>query len=264
MIIDAHCHLGPWPQFYMPDTSVATILQTMDRLGIERAIAAPHASMVGQAEMGLCEGLAAHRQSHGRILLYTVFNPREPSSLAFVRRSLEEEAVVGIKIHPSQHQRPADDDCWRGVWELAAERRVPILTHSWCVSDYNPVQKYAQPHLFGRYVREFPQVPLVLGHSGGRYEGHVAAAAMARAHENVYLDLAGDCYSLGLVEYLVDQAGADRVLFGSDFTWMDPRTQLGMILDADVPLAAKAKILGENAARLFHLPAIVAAPEIHP
>ena len=101
MMIDAHCHLGDWSQFHVPDASVAAMLRTMDRLGIERAIAAPLAMLAGQAELGWQQGLAAHRESKGRILLYTVFDPREPNSLELVRRSLEEPAVVGIKIHPA-------------------------------------------------------------------------------------------------------------------------------------------------------------------
>jgi hypothetical protein len=253
MIIDAHCHLGVSPRFLVPDASVATMLRLMDRLGIDRAIAAPLASLSGQAEMGWQEGLDAHRESRGRIFLYTVFDPRLPDRLEFVRRTLEERAVVGIKIHPAMHECSADDDRWRPVWELAAQRRFPILAHSWCISDYNPTQKYAQPALFARYVREFPQVALILGHSGGRYEGYMAAASLARAHAHVYLDLAGDSYSLGLVEYLVSQVGAERILYGSDLTWIDPRTQLGMILDADIAEADKAKILSENARRLFRL-----------
>jgi len=251
MIIDAHCHLGVSPQFFTPDTSVATMLRLMDRLGIERAIAAPMPSLFGQAELGWREGLQAYRESGGRILLYAVFDPLTPTSLDFVRRSLDEPAAVGIKIHPSLAQCPADDDRWRPVWELATARHVPILTHSWCISDYNPVQRYSQPALFARFVREFPHVSLILGHSGGRYEGHLAAAALARQHANVYLDLSGDCYGLGLIEYLVAEAGADRILFGSDLTWIDPRTQLGMVLDAEISSSDKACILRENALRLF-------------
>jgi uncharacterized protein len=229
------------------------LLRIMDRLGIERAINAPVMMFSSVPEEGLRQGLAAHRESKGRILLYTVFNPHEPESLAFVRRSLEEPAVVGIKIHPAHHQCPADDPRWRPVWEVASASGRPILTHSWCASDYNPTQKHAQPALFAGYVREFPEVRLILGHSGGRYEGHLAAAALARAHANVYLDLAGDGYGLGLVEYLVEQVGAERILYGSDDQWIDPRSQLGMVLDAAIPAADKASILRYNAVRLFGL-----------
>ncbi len=180
-----------------------------------------------------------------------MFDPLLPTSLECVRQSLDEPAAVGIKIHPSISQCPADDDRWRPVWELAAAKQVPILAHSWCLSDYNPTQRHAQPGLFARYAREFPGVSLILGHSGGRYEGHLAAAVLASQQANVYLDLSGDCYGLGLVEYLVAKVGADRILFGSDLTWIDPRTQLGMVLDAEISSSDKASILRENALRLF-------------
>ena len=253
MIVDAHCHLGVPSQFHVPDAAPATILRLMDRLGIERAIAAPLAMLSGFEELGWQEGQRAHRESGGRILLYTVFNPQAPGSLERVRRSLGDPGVVGIKIHPAFHRCAADDDRWEPIWELAAAARLPILTHSWCASDYNPSQKYAQPGLFARYVRDFPEVTLILGHAGGRHEGHLAAAALARDHPSVYLDLAGDGYSLGLVEYLVAEVGAGRVLYGSDLTWIDPRTQLGMILDAGISEADKAQILRDNAVKLFRL-----------
>ena len=60
---------------------------------------------------------------------------RTPASLDFVRQSVKETAVVGIKIHPSMHQCPADDDRYWPVWEFAATARLPILTHSWCLSE---------------------------------------------------------------------------------------------------------------------------------
>ena len=81
----------------------------------------------------------------------------------------------------------------------------------------------------------------------------MAAADLAVKYPNVLLDTAGDCYTLGLIEYLVGRVGADRILFGSDMTWIDPRTQLGMIFDAYVTTVDKQKILHQNAARLFNL-----------
>ena len=253
MIIDAHCHLGFSPQFHLPDASVATLLRIMDHLQIERAIASPLTLLSGLREPGWDEALHAHHESGGRVLLYTVFDPRTPASLDFVRRSAKETAVVGIKIHPSMHQCPADDDRYRPIWEFAATARLPILTHSWCLSDYNPPQKYSQPALFARYVREFPEVALILGHAGGRYEGHLAAVALAQAGPNVYLDLSGDVYGLGLIEYLVARLGSRRILYGSDLTWLDPRPALGMILDAEVSAADKTNILRDNALQVFHL-----------
>jgi uncharacterized protein len=254
MIIDAHCHLGDWTAFQIPDGSLETMLGVMDRLGIERAISAHSAWLLGDWAQGFAESVAVGHQSGGRVLSYAVFDPRQAGSLEMVRRALRDrETFAGIKIHPSQHGLPADDDRYREVWQLAAREDVPILTHSWEISDYNPTQRLSFPPRFERFVKDFPKVTLILGHAGGRYHGHVAAAALAREHASVWLDLSGDCYALGLVEYLVEQAGADRILFGTDLNWIDPRTHIGRVLDAEIPAADKEKILRSNAQRLFHL-----------
>ena len=47
------------------------------------------------------------------------------------------------------------------------------------------------------------------------------------------------------------EAGADRVLFGSDTPLMDPRSQLGKIITANISDEAKRQILGDNARRLL-------------
>ncbi|MCX7824507.1 MAG: amidohydrolase family protein [Verrucomicrobiae bacterium] len=251
MILDAHCHLGCSPQFRCPDASVETILKVMDRLGIERAVCAHQAMLYGEWELGFRESVEAHEKSGGRLLLYTVFDPTQPQSLSLVERCLDTRGFVGIKIHPSIHGCFADDDRYEIVWQLAARRNVPILTHSWDISEQNPAQKFSFPDRFERYAASYPDVALILGHAGGRYRGHIAAASLAKRHANVFVDLSGDCYCLGLVEYLVAQIGSEKVLFGSDLTWIDPRTQLGMVLDADIPAGAKENILYLNAKRVF-------------
>ncbi|MCU0962172.1 MAG: amidohydrolase family protein [Pirellulaceae bacterium] len=253
MIIDAHGHLGRSPQFDFPDVSVTTMLDMMFRLGIDRIICCHLGMLQGDWQQGFRESLQAVGESGGRILCYAGFDPALSDALDCVRRCLDCEGFVGVKIHPSMHGRYADDPCYDPVWQLAAERDVPILSHSWDISEQNPSQKYSFPRRFAEYCGRYPEVKLILGHAGGRFGGHVAAAELARQFEHVHLDLAGDCYTWGLIEYLVEQVGASRVLFGSDMTWIDPRTQLGMILDADVSSDAKAMILGGNATRLFGL-----------
>lgn len=253
MIVDAHCHLGRSPQFHFPDVTVRTMLGVMDRLGIDRAVCC-HLGMLQWAwDLGYRESLEAFRETSGRIVFLGGYDPNQPQSLELLDRCLDREEFVGIKIHPSLHGCPAEDERYDAVWQLAARRRVPILTHSWDVSSQNPVQKLSFPNRFETYVARYPDVSLILGHSGGRYRGHIAAAEMARRYPNVLLDTSGDCYTLGLIEYLIQQTGPDKLMFGSDMTWIDPRTQLGMILDADVTADAKQKILAGNAARLFNL-----------
>ena len=56
------------------------------------------------------------------------------------------------------------------------------------------------------------------------------AIAAAQANENVYLETCSTLRTPGVIEQLVEEGGAERVLFGSDTPLMDPRPQLGKII----------------------------------
>ena len=58
---------------------------------------------------------------------------------------------------------------------------------------------------------------------------------------------------MGSIEELVQGAGEDRILFGSDAPLMDPRIQMGRVVTAEISEQAKEKILGMNAAKLLNL-----------
>jgi predicted TIM-barrel fold metal-dependent hydrolase len=254
MIVDAHVHLGDVAQFRIADPSAEAMLVLMDCLGIDVSISAHFAGLVGCFEDAYQASEAAHERSGGRLPYWLVYHPLCPKdSLAWIERAWGRPGLVGVKIHPAQHQVFPEDVRYEPVWRMAAERGLPILTHSWALSDYNPTQRYATPEHFESRVARFPEVTIILGHAGGRYEGHLAAARLAQRYANVYLDLSGDVYSFGLVEWLVGQVGADRILFGSDAVWIDPRTRLATVLDADISLEAKEQILGGNACRLFRI-----------
>jgi predicted TIM-barrel fold metal-dependent hydrolase len=253
MIVDAHTHLGEITAFRTVDATVEGMLSAMDHLGIDVCIQM-HVAGLGPFQEAYEVSEAAYRLSDGRLPYAMIYNPLYmEESLDWVTRSLDQPRAVGIKIHPSFNRIYPEDARYEPAWQLAAQRGVPIITHSWAVSDYNPVQKYSTPDHFEHYVARYPQVNLILGHAGGLYAGHLAAVELARRYPNVYMDISGDAYSFGLIEWLVQQVGAERILFGSDVNWIDQRTHLGRVLDADITLEQKQLILGENACRLFKL-----------
>ena len=70
---------------------------------------------------------------------------------------------------------------------------------------------------------------------------------------NVYLETCTSFGEHGAIEYLVESAGEDCVVFGSDLIMMDPAYQLARIVTADIPDEAKRKVLGLNAIKLLGL-----------
>lgn len=254
-IVDAHAHLGLPGLFFSPESSAEHLLRTMDRHCIQSAILACDQIMLYEGpQAGLSALRQTYEESQGRLWYLGVFDPRRPEeSLHALKRAAAWPGFAGLKLHPSFHHTWADDPAYEQAWQFAAEHDLAILTHSWSVSDYNPVQRYSTPERFEGYVRRFPQVRLVLGHAGGRGPGRHEAVRMANEYPNVFLDFAGDIYCHRLIETLVESVSAEKILFGSDFPWMDPRANLSRVLLADVDEDVKRRILRLNALDVYRI-----------
>jgi predicted TIM-barrel fold metal-dependent hydrolase len=57
----------------------------------------------------------------------------------------------------------------------AAEHDLTVMSHSWSVSDYNPVQVLSLLRRFEGWVRRYPRGRFVLAHAGGRGNGRADA-----------------------------------------------------------------------------------------
>ncbi|MEN6534809.1 MAG: amidohydrolase family protein [Bryobacteraceae bacterium] len=260
-IVDAHMHLGAPGTLFTFGWELADILRLMDRLGIDRAYSMHHNWLAGHCEEARTASLEAFEKSGGRLPFLAVHNPNEENeSLHAMNACLGHEGFIGIKIHPSFHGLSADDERYESIWDYATEHRLPILSHTWSET-YNPVQKLSQPMLFEKYIASYPRVAFVMGHCGGPGAGRGQAIHLAQKYPNVYLDIAGDIFSLGLVPELVQAVGAHKVLFGSDMPWIDPRARLGAVLLANLDDTAKTQILGQNAMHVFE-PRLVAGERL--
>jgi len=255
MIVDAHFHLGYSSKFQSFDLSVERYLEYMDRLNLAYSMNIHSKTlMTNEIEQGTEISVEAYERSNGRIMSYYTFNPNEGErSIRCMEVYSNRNVFKGIKLHPSVHGVYANDASYEPAWDYAKEYGLPIMSHTWSLSSYNPTQKYSYPPLFEAYIAKYPEVNLICGHTGGRYDGIQQTVKLAKQYENVYMDTAGDVYMNGLIPYLVKQVGSERILFGSDGFWMDARTQLGMILEADISLRDKENLLYHNAHKLFQI-----------
>jgi hypothetical protein len=107
--------------------------------------------------------------------------------------------------------------------------------------------------MFDALARDYPQVPILLGHAGNNLAGVAEAVEVCRHRDNVFLDLNYATIHYGVVEHLVDRVGVEKLVFGSDVSWNSLSYSLGMILFAKLSDENKEKILGLNGAPLFDL-----------
>jgi len=247
LIVDAHCHMGPWFNFHIPYCDARGMVEVMDSLGVTAACPAAHLSIGPDHVAGNSIVLEAMRDHPGRFHGYATINPNYPEEIEAELIRCKDAGMRCIKLHPGTHKYPADGENCRIVYEFAARSGLPVLLHTW-KTDSN-----CTPALFEKLAAEYPQVSFLLGHSGGGYEGVQESIRVARQRPNVFLET---CYSgrfWGRIEMMVNGAGADRVLWGSDFPFLDASAALGEVVYAKVSDAQKEKILGRNMAALLGL-----------
>jgi predicted TIM-barrel fold metal-dependent hydrolase len=201
------------------------------------------------------EGLRqVYARSGGRVCYLGVFNPnRAAEDLRAIERSIADPGFRGIKIHPTFHGVSAEAPVYRDIWRLASDLGLPILAHSWSMSTQRPAHVLSLPSRFEGYLGDFPSVALILAHVGGRGDGRPELLELMGTYENLYTDYAGDIFDLELLESLLAISTSDRVLFGSDFPWLDPRANLGRTFLSSLPAEVVEKIVGGNALRIYGL-----------
>ncbi|GAA3466919.1 amidohydrolase family protein [Nonomuraea roseola] len=234
MILDAHGHVGSWPDFLIPDPTADGLVSLMDRLGID-AMGISHLLGVGpDAQGGNRLAFEAAERHPGRFGVWQVYNPHH-------RNRLVTEGVWGVKIHPDVHQCPLDDPRYDPVWELG----LPVLAHGQTDSPWS------DPAQFAVVAARHPGVPLLMGHTGLWPYGFTRAARLAADHPNLYLETCGSKMTGRWIARLAELAGADRVLFGSDSCFLDLRVGYGRIALAPLDEADRALIQGGNLARIL-------------
>jgi hypothetical protein len=254
-IVDAHVHTGYPGTFFSPEVDAASLVCRMDRLDIQYAVnlCSMH-SLQGASVAELEKAQKEFESSQGRLFFCGFFDPRRvQADLAVLEAGVRMGGFRGIKIHPSFNRVSADDPRYEGVWAFAAGHDLPIVAHTWSVSSYNPVQVLSTPDKFEPYVKKYPGVRFVLGHSGGRGEGRREAIRMAKTYGNVYMDFGGDIYCREYFTSLAEEGILDRALFGSDYPWIDARSHLTRVFLADIPTTAKRAILRDNAVAVYRL-----------
>ena len=244
VIVDSHAHLGEYSGFFMNKPDASSMVEVMDRIGVQAAIVSANAALRSDAEYGNQMVLQAVRKHPGRILGYVVANPHYAEELeSSLNRYLDEPGIVGIKLHPELHDDyPLKGPRFQPVWAVAAARQVPVLFHTYFGGD--TLQDIA--HL----ASDHPEVPLLVGHML-QDKSIEAMAELANSFPNVYVDLSVP-EIFGVTEFFVEALDDVRkLIFGTDFPWGNCHFRVGAVIYARVSDETKRKILGENIAGLL-------------
>lgn len=243
-VIDIHGHIGYWYNFSIPEVSMQSLVRSMDYYGINLSIVSATASIANDFAYGndlVCELLSKYPD---RFAGYIGLNPLYPKeSEAEIERCWYTKAgFVGLKLHPETHAYEFDSTICDNIYKFACIKKCPVLIHVWGKANTLKCLKIAE---------KFPEMSLIMGHSGGP-DANTEAVEVAKRCPNVYLDLTGSWVYEGVLEYFVSEVGSKRIVFGTDQPFVDGRPNLGRVGYAMINDEEKKDIYGRNSKNILH------------
>ncbi len=249
MIWDLHCHLNGF-EGRTPGEKMAEMIRFADRLGVERLCVFmgypfdenPSPETLRAQNDQVLEALS---HWHDRAFGFVYLNPNYLDfSLREFDRCVRDGPMVGVKLWVAKRADAPEVD---RIVERAAALRAVIFQHTWLKVGGN-LPGESTPEDIAAVARRHPSVPIICGHTGGDWERGIRAV---RGVPNLLLDTAGSDPTAGFVEMAVREAGAERVIYGSDVGGRSFGSQAGKVMGAQIPAQARDLILGENLKRLM-------------
>lgn len=163
------------------------------------------------------------------------------------------QGARGLKLYPSYNHFYPNESRMYPLYALAEEERLPVLIHTGSSIFKGSKVKYANPLYLDDLVIDFPDLCLIMAHSG-RGLWYEKAFFLSRIHPNLHLEISG-LPPKNLLNYFPDmEKNIDKFIYGSD--WPGVKTissNIEAIKALPLTEESKGKILYGNAARILRL-----------
>jgi len=227
--------------------------------------------------------MAAHVKEHpDRFAAIATLPMQAPEKAAEeLRRAVTRLGMHGAMIASNVSGKNLDDPGFEPVWAAAAELDALMVIHPGNVAGADRLRSYYLNNLvgnpldttiaaacliFGGVMQRHPRLEFLMVHAGGftPYQGgRWVHGWQVRPEPKVHLDHSPQKYldrflydtithSKPVCEFLIAQAGADRVLLGSDYPYdMGMLDCVKHVRGLDIAAADKDTILGGHAAKIL-------------
>ncbi len=278
MIVDTHCHVLP-PDFGSRHDELAardatyaalfpepggrfadaeTLLRDMDAAGIDRSVAMGFGwtdpDIAAEANDYLVRAAAGHSD---RITAFASVNPAwGDQAVREACRCLDAGASGIGEIHADSQQFDIADAAVMGpLMALLRARDAPIVVHaSEPVGHEYPGKGSTTPRRLLQFAANFPENRIVFAHLGGGLPFYAAMPEVADTLSNVWYDTAAlpFLYRPSAIAAAATTAGADRILFGTDYPLLTHRRVIDYVRSVDLPPGDLDAIMGGNASCLMN------------
>lgn len=244
-VIDTHTHMGDIYGASEPICGVDDCINLLDDENIESIWCAPHSDLFGLSSInGEIESIMTKYPA--RVKGYFGFNPNyHKEYIAKLPAVLQNNNYIGLKFLPAYHNYSLDGDAYVEALDFAEEHRLIVLSHTWGHTQFNSTKQVRN------VLRRYKNLQFIMGHSAPNELDE--AIQLAKRFDNAYLDICDIHRNGGTVAKMVDGAGSEKVLFGTDLPWYDPNFAIGSVLFSKITDTDRLNIFRNNALRMLRL-----------
>jgi predicted TIM-barrel fold metal-dependent hydrolase len=164
-----------------------------------------------------------------------------------VERCVTQHGFRGIKLEISNNAR---DACMGAVMAAARRWNLVVLQHTWSQTNIHQRRFHSDPADTAWLARRHPDVSVIMAHlTGCGYRGVLEAKGLP----NLFVDTSGAYPEAEILDFAVQELGAERILYGSDLPIRETSVTVGRVLGARLSAMQRRLILHDNAAKLFRL-----------
>ena len=271
MIIDFHSHDFPdavaaramagmcrqtegvlWP---CGDGTMTNHLDAMEKAGVDRAVLCQIATRPSQWEYLLRRSVAIMSGELGeraqRMLIpFGSVHPLDPDAVAHIGE-FARAGVRGIKFHPYYQDFSLADPAVLPIFRKIADLGLVVECHSGGDVSWKDVRGYCGPDEIAKLMDAVPSLRFVAAHLGGcfRYPSHATDVLLGRG---VFIDTSVLAFRWHYDEEvrLLRSWPVDRILFATDFPWVDPSEAIAHVRAVRAPEDHEA-LFASNALRLL-------------
>lgn len=230
------------------DGTLASLLDSMDRAGVDIAVLSSIATKVKQFEPILDW---SREIASDRIIPFASFHPDDPEAGPRIRR-IAESGLKGIKMHPYYQGFKIDEDRMMPLYRAIEQAGLLLLMHTGFDIAFER-RRCADPVRTARVLEAVPGLKMVTSHMGGwedyeEVEKHLLG-------KPVYIDLSYSVHFLPLERSreLVSAHPSEYLIFGTDSPWAGHQETLDYLRALGMGEDWERNVFGGNAARLLGL-----------
>ena len=236
MMIDGHAHFGSLPHNGKMFGSFEEYKRICDEIGVSKYCMQP---------IGVSDNFSKKTTPDNGGVLSALAKDTKIIPIYWFNVFDLPETIDGcykaIKLHSDIGQVEIDD---KKVIDFVNKINLPVFVHTNENKEYSNLDKVIK-------LAENVEVPVVALHSGSvtktffKLDGY-------KFPDNIYFETSGIQYAF-ILKKIYQMVGADRIIFGSDYPFGDPRVSLAMIETLDATKKEYANIVGKNIEKILKL-----------